>query len=274
MATTANTDVMPTPARSQAPARPAVRRRPAATHVALCHAAAGRPHLAEDAVQEAFVGALRGSASFAGRAAYRSWVFAHPAAQDRRPVAGPAALRTPRPTSRSPIRSPTACSTRRPLDGRRAPADWGDPQAALQDTQFWRVFEACLDHLPGQQARVFMMREFVELDSPEICSAVGISTSNLNVSLHRARLRLRSCLEQHWFGEGCCSTMMNCLDGHATMSAAQERELTLRRTGRAQAAPGCLPTLPRFRPAGRLPARIDARLCAPARGATSATTSQ
>jgi RNA polymerase sigma-70 factor (ECF subfamily) len=47
-----------------------------------------------------------------------------------------------------------------------------------------------------------MMREFVELESPEICSAVGISTSNLNVSLHRARLRLRGCLEQHWFGEG------------------------------------------------------------------------
>jgi RNA polymerase sigma-70 factor (ECF subfamily) len=83
-----------------------------------------------------------------------------------------------------------------------APADWGDPQAALQDAHFWRVFESCLDHLPPQQARVFMMREFVELDSPEVCSAVGISTSNLHVSLHRARLRLRSCLEQHWFAPG------------------------------------------------------------------------
>jgi len=34
------------------------------------------PSLAEDAVQEAFVGALRGSDRFARRAAYRSWVFA------------------------------------------------------------------------------------------------------------------------------------------------------------------------------------------------------
>ena len=64
------------------------------------------------------------------------------------------------------------------------------------------MFEACLDHLPGQQARVFMMREFVDLDSREICGAVGISTTNLNVSLHRARLRLRNCLEEHWFADG------------------------------------------------------------------------
>lgn len=158
--------------------------------------------LAEDAVQEAFIGALRGSGSFAGRAAYRSWVFGilrhkiadqlraqtrHATAQveDVEPDAAPDGLFEP--------------------DGHwtsdAAPADWGDPQASLRDDQFWQVFEACLDHLPGHLARVFMMREFVELESPEICRAVGISTSNLNVSLHRARLRLRGCLEQHWFGE-------------------------------------------------------------------------
>jgi RNA polymerase sigma-70 factor (TIGR02943 family) len=161
------------------------------------------PHLAEDAVQEAFVGALRGSRTFAGRAAYRSWVFAilrHKIADQLR-----ARLRH----ASAPHDDPGPDPVPEGLfddDGHwtdeDAPADWGDPQAALQDTQFWRVFESCLDHLPPQQARVFMMREFVELDSPEVCSAVGISTSNLHVSLHRARLRLRSCLEQHWFGRG------------------------------------------------------------------------
>jgi RNA polymerase sigma-70 factor (ECF subfamily) len=161
------------------------------------------PHLAEDAVQEAFVGALRGSRTFAGRAAYRSWVFAilrHKIADQLRAqmryASAPADDRDPDPMPDGLFDD----------DGHwtdeAAPADWGDPQAALQDAQFWRVFESCLDHLPPQQARVFMMREFVELDSPEVCSAVGISTSNLNVSLHRARLRLRSCLEQHWFDRG------------------------------------------------------------------------
>lgn len=51
-----------------------------------------------------------------------------------------------------------------------------------------------------------MMREFIELDSVEVCASVGISIGNLNVMLHRARLRLRECLENKWFlaGEHVC----------------------------------------------------------------------
>jgi RNA polymerase sigma-70 factor (TIGR02943 family) len=82
------------------------------------------------------------------------------------------------------------------------PASWGDPHQSLDDRQFWRIFETCLEGLPGSQARVFMMREFVDLDSDEICETVGISISNLNVMLHRARLRLRECLENRWFDRG------------------------------------------------------------------------
>jgi RNA polymerase sigma-70 factor (ECF subfamily) len=44
-----------------------------------------------------------------------------------------------------------------------------------------------------------MMREFIELDSEEICQSAEISTTNLHVLLHRARLRLRQCLGVHWF---------------------------------------------------------------------------
>jgi DNA-directed RNA polymerase specialized sigma24 family protein len=72
----------------------------------------------------------------------------------------------------------------------------------MQDKQFWRVFEACLANLPGQQARLFMMREFIELESHEVYAATGITVSNLNVTLYRARLRLRECLESRWFQGG------------------------------------------------------------------------
>ena len=82
------------------------------------------------------------------------------------------------------------------------PVAWANPEEALRQGEFWRVFEVCLEHLPGHQARVFMMREFVELESDEICSAVGITVSNLNVMLYRARLRLRECLENRWFVNG------------------------------------------------------------------------
>ena len=61
------------------------------------------------------------------------------------------------------------------------------------------MFEACLDGVPAQQARVFMLREFMGFETDEIATEVGIGSSNVFVSLHRARLRLRECLDQRWF---------------------------------------------------------------------------
>ena len=82
---------------------------------------------------------------------------------------------------------------------REAPQDWGRPDAALGQRQFFEVLEACMEHLPGLQGRVFMLREWLELDSAEICKELGISSTNLFVLLHRARLRLRVCLQTRWF---------------------------------------------------------------------------
>ena len=86
----------------------------------------------------------------------------------------------------------------RPL-AEAAGAEWGNPQDALYQVQFWKVFEIYLENLPGKQGRVFMMKEFVELVANEISTEVNITVSNLNVMLHRARLRLRECLENRWF---------------------------------------------------------------------------
>jgi RNA polymerase sigma-70 factor (TIGR02943 family) len=158
--------------------------------------------LAEDVVQEALVGALKNARSFGGRAALKTWVFAI-----LKNKISDALRQRQRQEERNQLlnRDEKAEDL---FDGKgfwkpdERPMVWGDPEGAVQDQQFWRVFEACLEHLPGQQARVFMMREFVEMESQEICTAVGISGSNLNVMLHRARLRLRECLENHWFLPG------------------------------------------------------------------------
>lgn len=82
---------------------------------------------------------------------------------------------------------------------RDKPADWGNPSAALGQRQFFEVLEACMEHLPGQQGRIFMMREWLELDTEEICKETGVSATNLFVLLHRARMRLRECLQKNWF---------------------------------------------------------------------------
>lgn len=79
------------------------------------------------------------------------------------------------------------------------PADWGDPENALARREFMKVMELCLERLPPNTARVFMMREILELESDEICKELTITANNLWVILYRARMALRHCLEENWF---------------------------------------------------------------------------
>ncbi len=79
------------------------------------------------------------------------------------------------------------------------PADWGNPEQDLSGRQFLEILEACNTQLPAVQGRLFLMREWLELSSDEICKELGITPTNLYVQLHRARLRLRECLELNWF---------------------------------------------------------------------------
>lgn len=80
------------------------------------------------------------------------------------------------------------------------PRRWGDPDAALEQKDFFRMLELCLEKLPPKTARIFMMREWLEMATPDICSELQISSSNAWVMLYRARLQLRECLDLNWFG--------------------------------------------------------------------------
>lgn len=165
----------------------------------------GDSHLAEDAVQEALVGALKNTGSFGGRAALKTWVFAilknkiaDTLRHKQRTVNASSLLRE----EDEDEDFSGLFDTRGHWQQDERPVAWCNPEASLHEGQFWRVFEACLDGLPPKQARVFMMREFVELDAEEICAQLNLTTSNLHVMLHRSRLRLRECLENKWYLEG------------------------------------------------------------------------
>lgn len=80
------------------------------------------------------------------------------------------------------------------------PMAWGDPDATLEQKDFFKVLEICLEKLPAKTARIFMMREWLELETEEICKELAITTSNAWVLLYRARMRLRECLDLNWFG--------------------------------------------------------------------------
>lgn len=80
------------------------------------------------------------------------------------------------------------------------PRQWGDPDRTLEQKDFFKVLELCLEKLPSQHARVFMMREWLELETEEICKELTLTSANVWVLLYRARLRLRECLDLNWFG--------------------------------------------------------------------------
>ena len=83
----------------------------------------------------------------------------------------------------------------------QAPSDWGNPEQDLSSRQFMAVLDACAQQLPASQGRLFLMREWLELSSDDICKELGLTPTNLYVQLHRARLRLRECLELNWFAK-------------------------------------------------------------------------
>jgi RNA polymerase sigma-70 factor (TIGR02943 family) len=79
------------------------------------------------------------------------------------------------------------------------PADWGNPEQQTSSQQFFTILEARASKLPASQGRLFLMREWLELSSEEICKELQLTPTNLYVQLHRARLRLRECLELNWY---------------------------------------------------------------------------
>jgi len=152
---------------------------------------------AEDAVSETLLAALEKPQNFSGRSQLKTWlvgILKHKLVdQLRRNCRDVSATREDHEEVDEDLFDATG-------HWRDAPKDWGDPEHALRQIDFMRVLEACVEHLPGQQGRLFMMREWLELDTDEICKALNISSTNLWVMLHRARLRLRECLDLNWFG--------------------------------------------------------------------------
>ena len=159
--------------------------------------------LAEDVVQDTLAAALTAQESFTGKSSVKTWltgILKHKIVD----------------AIRRKQRDPVAAST---LDEEAdledfeglfkengawvtRPADWGDPEESLSRQQFFDIVQFCLEKLPPNTARVFMMREVMELTSEEICKELAITANNLWVILYRARMSLRECLEMNWFAGG------------------------------------------------------------------------
>jgi RNA polymerase sigma-70 factor (ECF subfamily) len=154
---------------------------------------------AEDAVSETLLAALSRPQAFDGRSQLRTWlvgILKHKVIDCLRSRRREVALDSEEGDGSAELEALVFQA-----DGHFAapPADWGDPERALASRQFFEILELCVQKLPPAMARVFLMREWLELSSDEICKELALTPTNLYVQLHRARLRLRECLDLNWF---------------------------------------------------------------------------
>jgi RNA polymerase sigma-70 factor (ECF subfamily) len=157
---------------------------------------------AEDAVSEVIVAALAKPQAFGNRSQLKTWlvgILKHKVIDALRHKSREA---VPRNASDEEDEDPLEYFAFK-ADGHyvEAPAEWGNPEQQTSSRQFFEILEACVSHLPAVQGRLFLMREWLELSSEEICKELGLTPTNLYVQLHRARLRLRECLELNWYGK-------------------------------------------------------------------------
>lgn len=159
-------------------------------------------HRAEELVQETFLAALQSFDRFSGGSSVRTWligILKHKILDLFRREARETCFdeADPPPDDYAELSEDSFSG-----DGHWSSrlAEWGDPDAALEQGQFWAALQYCLDRLPPRLARLFVLREVMEEGTEIICQDLSITPTNLWTMLYRARLGLRQCLERNWVG--------------------------------------------------------------------------
>lgn len=157
------------------------------------------PVVAEDLVQETLLAALKGFEKFQGRGAERTWligIMKHKIADHFRRAQREVLTR---PVTDWFTEDEFFDTSDGEWNSAHAPVDWqASPAQVVERISFWKAFNDCLAHMPARTASAFTLREVDGLQSEAICRMLGISLNNLWVMLHRARMRLRDCLETNW----------------------------------------------------------------------------
>jgi RNA polymerase sigma-70 factor (ECF subfamily) len=158
---------------------------------------------ADDVVQETLLAAMESGSKFAGRSSPKTWLtgilkhkiidlFRRQSRETQVPVA----------TEGEDERefADQFFDQARTDHWHTFPPTWQDPERSFEQKRFWEIFERCNTRPPEQTARFFAMREFMGMDTGDICKELGISSTNRWVILYRARMNLRECLKTTWFG--------------------------------------------------------------------------
>jgi RNA polymerase sigma-70 factor, ECF subfamily len=159
--------------------------------------------VAEEVVQEAWLGIIRGLDRFEGRASLRTWMY--------RIVANVAKTRGQREGRSVPFSSLAGddeaavdpewfqgVADAAPGAWREAPDDWaGIPEGRLVGRETLERIGRAIDVLPPMQAAVLRLRDVLGWSSEEVRNALDLSETNQRVLLHRARSRVRRELDAY-----------------------------------------------------------------------------
>jgi RNA polymerase sigma-70 factor (ECF subfamily) len=163
--------------------------------------------VAEEVVQEAWLGVLRGVDRFEGRSSLRTWLF--------RIVANVAKTRAIREARSVPLSALAGLEDEGPsVDPARfrgpedrwvghwatPPEDWSRPEERLLTQETRDVIARAVEALPDGQRRVISLRDIEGWTAEEVCNVLEISETNQRVLLHRARTKVRRALDDYLMG--------------------------------------------------------------------------
>ena len=158
------------------------------------------PAAAEEVVQDAWLGVLRGIDRFEGRSSLKTWIF--------RILANTAKTRGVREARSIPFADlggdEAAVEPERFLgpDHPHLPGAWASPPSSwpaerLEAKETRELIARTIAELPPQQREVITLRDIEGFSAEETCNALGLTETNQRVLLHRARSRVRRALERY-----------------------------------------------------------------------------
>ena len=163
--------------------------------------------VAEEVVQEAWLGVLKGLDRFEGRSSLKTWILR--ILVNTAKTRGARDARTVPFASLAPVGEEPAVEPERfrgpddPFPGhwRAYPGNWQRlPEEALADRETLDVVLSTIQQLPPPQRLVITMRDIQGCDAAEVCEVLDVSEGNQRVLLHRARSKVRSALERRFDG--------------------------------------------------------------------------
>ena len=157
--------------------------------------------IAEDLVQETFLAALKAQENFAGQASEQTW-FIGILKYKMIDYFRKAAREKTQEFDEQFINDGNEDYFDQQGSWKVDFSNWSKPDQSMQQDQFMRVLQQCIERLPKRLGQLFMLRELDGMKSEEICEILSISSmSNYWVMQSRTRVQLRHCLDINWINQ-------------------------------------------------------------------------